>query len=318
MEVKREETPEEKKADRNRILIFLGITFAVTYAVEILMVAPLVGSSDVNEAMMAQKLVAGIMFMPAFGALITRFVTKEGFAGRNLYITINLKGHLRYYGIVWPLFGGLIILGAALYFMLFPGCYDGSLGYAQAAFNAVAAEPYSAEQVRQIVMNQTIMGFLMAPFVNLVNCFGEEWGWRGYLLPKLLGRFKVVPAVLLNGLIWGLWHAPLIALGHNYGIGYPGFPVVGILAMCVFCVVMGTILCYVTIKTRSCIPAVMGHGMINGFSTVGVLFTSMEHPFNVFLGPTPVGLIGGAGFIALAAFLMWRLYKEEKNSLLFS
>ena len=59
MEVKREETPEEKKADRNRILIFLGITFAVTYAVEILMVAPLVGSSDVNEAMMAQKLVAG-------------------------------------------------------------------------------------------------------------------------------------------------------------------------------------------------------------------------------------------------------------------
>ena len=127
MEVKREGTPEEKKADRNRILIFLGITFAVTYAVEILMVAP--------------KLVAGIMFMPAFGALITRFVTKEGFAGRNLYITINLKGHLRYYGIVWPLFGGLIILGADLYFMLFPGCYDVSLGYAQAAFNAVAAEP---------------------------------------------------------------------------------------------------------------------------------------------------------------------------------
>ena len=77
MEVKREGTPEEKKADRNRILIFLGITFAVTYAVEILMVAPLVGSSDVNEAMMAQKLVAGIMFMPAFGALITRFVTQK-------------------------------------------------------------------------------------------------------------------------------------------------------------------------------------------------------------------------------------------------
>lgn len=318
MEVKKEQSADEKKENQKRILIFLAVTFVITYIIEIFMIAPLAGSSDVNEAMMAQRLLGGVMFTPAFGAVIARIVTKEGFMGRNLYIALNLKGNVKYYAIVWPCFGALILLGAVLYFLIFPDCYDGNLGYATAAFNAAAKEPYSAEAVRQIVMNQVLMGFVMAPFANLVNCFGEEWGWRGYLLPKLLKQFRAVPAVLIGGLIWGAWHGPLIALGHNYGTGYPGFPVTGILAMCVFCVVMGTILSYVTIKTRSCIPAIMGHGMINGFSSVGVLFTSAEHPYNVFLGPMPVGLIGGAGFIVLAAFLLWRLYKEEKNSLLFS
>lgn len=313
MEQKEQSSMEEKQTGRKRILIFLAVTFAVTYFMEIVMIAPLAGSSDVNEAMAAQRLLSGVMFVPALGAVLARILTKEGFMGTNLYFTINLKENLRYYGLVWFGFGILIIAGAALYFALFPACYDGNLGYAGAAFNAAAKEPYSDEQIRQIVMNQVLMGFLIAPFANLVNCFGEEWGWRGYLLPKLLKQMKVVPAVLLSGLIWGLWHGPLIALGHNYGTGYPGFPVTGILAMCLFCVVMGTILSYVTIRTKSCIPAIMGHGMINGFSSVGILFTSLEHPYNVFLGPMPVGLIGGAGFIALAAFLLWRLYREEKN-----
>ena len=128
----------------------------------------------------------------------------------------------------------------------------------------------------------------------------------------------MVPAVLIDGLIWGLWHAPLVAVaGLNYGMGYLGYPVTGILAMCVFCVVIGIILSYVTIKTSSCVPAILGHGMINGFATIGIYFTSLETPYNVFLGPAPTGLIGGTGFIVLAGYLLFKLYKEEKNTLQF-
>ena len=123
----------------------------------------------------------------------------------------------------------------------------------------------------------------------------------------------MVPALLIGGLIWGLWHAPLTVMGHNYGVGYPGYPVTGILAMCVFCTVMGIILSYVTIKTKSCLPAVVGHGVLNGLASSGVYFTSLEKPYNVFLGPSSVGLIGGAGFIALAAVLLYRLWKEENQ-----
>lgn len=305
---------EESKLNVKRILIFLISTFAVTYGIEIFAIAPMVGSIDVNQAMLAQSLIAMVMFIPALGVVFTRLVTREGFLGRDLYFAIHLKDDLKYYGIVWPLFAVLIIGGAALYFLLFPAQYDGNLGYAAALLNAQQETPVTTEELKRLMTMQIVIGVVFGPFANIINCFGEEWGWRGYLLPKLLKQFKVVPAVLLDGLIWGLWHAPIIALGHNYGTGYPGFPIVGILAMCVFCIVIGTIFSYVTIKTKSCVPAILGHSMINGFAPIGIYFTSLENPYNVFLGPMPTGVIGGAGFIALAAYLLWKLYKEEKTS----
>lgn len=303
----------EEKMNLKRILIFLAVTFVLTYFMEIAMISPIIGSPDVNQAMMAQSLITWVMFMPALGVFITRLFTREGFQGRDLYVTLKIREHLKYYGLVWFGFGVLTVAGAVLYFILFPKQYDSNLGYAAAVLNAQMEEEVSTEQVRQIMGIQALTGFLLSPFMNIIYCFGEEWGWRGYLLPRLMRCFKVVPAVLLNGVLWGLWHIPLIVMGHNYGVGYRGFPFVGIIAMCLFCVVVGIILCYVTIKTHSCIPAILGHGMINGFSTIGIYFTSLENPYNVFLGPAPTGLIGGAGFIVLAAVLLWKLKNEEKT-----
>ena len=45
--------------------------------------------------------------------------------------------------------------------------------------------------------------------------FGEEYGWRGYLLPRLLPLGEIRASVLL-GMIWGVWHLPLIMAGLNY------------------------------------------------------------------------------------------------------
>lgn len=308
---------EDNKLNLKRIFIFLAITFVITYGIEIFMIAPLYGSTEMSEAVLAQSLLTCVMIIPTLAVILTRFITKEGFRGRDLYFSLNLKSNLKYYGIVWPLFAVLIIAGAVLYFLVFPKQFDGNMGYAALILNSGRETPITTQEVRQQMLFQILIAAVLSPFINIVNCFGEEWGWRGYLLPKLLKQFKVLPAVLIDGFIWGIWHAPIICMGHNYGTGYPGFPVVGVIAMCVFCIVMGIILSYVTIKTHSCIPAILGHGMINGFASVGIYFTSLENPYNVFLGPVPTGLIGGAGFIVLAVYLLVKLNKEEKNSLHF-
>ena len=239
-------------------------------------------------------------------------LTKERLTAKSLMLTVELKKDLKYYGIAWFGFVLLTLFGAALYFLIFPGQFDPELGYMKAISQAQGLET-TKTQLQQAVVMQLVMGVILAPFVNLINCFGEEWGWRGFLLPRMLKQFKVVPALLLSGLIWGLWHAPLTVMGHNYGVGYPGYPFMGIFAMCLFCIAMGIILSYVTIKTKSCIPAIMGHGTLNGFASAGLMFTSLDHPYNVFLGPAPTGLIGGAGFIIVAGFLLYRLDKEENE-----
>ncbi len=303
---------EEKKFNLRQIGIYLAVTFLMTWGTEIFGIMPMMGSDDAQQAYAAQQMISSVMFIPALGALITRLLTKERLTGKNLMLMVNLKGNLQYYGLVWFGFILLTLFGAALYFLIFQDQLDPGLGYMKAISEAQGIES-TQEQLQQAVVMQLVMGVVLAPFVNLINCFGEEWGWRGFLLPKLLKQFKVAPAILINGVIWGLWHVPLTIMGHNYGVGYPGFPFTGIIAMCIFCTVMGTILSFVTIKTGSCIPAIMGHGTLNGFASAGLLFTSLDHPYNVFLGPAPTGLIGGLGFIAVACALLYLLCKEEKE-----
>ena len=50
---------------------------------------------------------------------------------------------------------------------------------------------------------------------NVLFTFGEEYGWRGYLLPRLL-PLSEIRATLLVALIWGPWHVPLLLAGLNY------------------------------------------------------------------------------------------------------
>lgn len=60
---------------------------------------------------------------------------------------------------------------------------------------------------------------------------GEIKCWRAYLLPKLRMSLSDRAALIITGVIWGIWHLPVIVMGHNYGTDYWGYPWLGILTM---------------------------------------------------------------------------------------
>lgn len=302
---------ENKKQNLTRVLIYILITFGLTWAYCLLVVYPLANGETLNgiPALATQLLVAAAMFFPAIGVFLTRLFTKEGF--KNAWLKPNLKKNIRYYLLAWFGPGILTFAGAAIYFLLFKGSFDPDLGYMRLTMEAAGTSPDILPMPLDLLMLiQAVQAFFLAPVLNFVTCFGEEWGWRGYLLPKMKGLLPSVPMLLVNGIIWGLWHAPFTIIGHNYGIGYWGFPFTGIAMMCLFCIVLGIFLSYVTLKTNSCIPAIIGHGAINGIAAIGMYFTTDGG--NPFIGPAPTGFVGIIPF-AIVSILMLMHLKESKT-----
>lgn len=276
-----------------KVKTFLAITFILTWVIAFgLMI------QDGYKNPYAIVIIMGCMFMPAIGVILTTIITKGSI--KDVWIKPNLKGNIKYYLIAWLLPFLLIILGIVVYYLVFPGNFDGSMS---TMINATKEQLSSAgqsipsdNQLKAMLLTQIATSIFVAPVINFIPCLGEELGWRGYLLPNLLEKFTPLKATIISGVIWGIWHTPMIAMGHNYGLGYPTAPLGGIFAMTIFCIFAGSILSYVTLKTKSCIPAVISHAMINGFAGTGVLFMK-GNISNPFIGPMPMGILGGIGII---------------------
>lgn len=134
---------------------------------------------------------------------------------------------------------------------------------------------------------------LVVGWVNVLPALGEEWGWRGWLLPALLplGRW---PAILLVGVVWGLWHAPVLLLGYDYPLQPP---VVRVLLMVGTCVVLGSLLGWLRLRSGSVWPAAIGHGFVNAVAGLPVLFATAGVPVD----NAAVGLLGWTGWVLMAA-----------------
>ncbi|MCQ2146496.1 MAG: CPBP family intramembrane metalloprotease [Bacteroidales bacterium] len=139
-----------------------------------------------------------------------------------------------------------------------------------------------------ILASTLISGVLAGCTINAVAAFGEEYGWRNYMVACLKGK-KFIIAALFIGLVWGIWHTPLILEGHNY----PQHPVIGVAMMCIFCILAGVIELYFVLKTQSVVIAAVIHGCINAMAGAVVLCIVGGNDLTV-------GLTGVAGFISLS------------------
>lgn len=237
-------------------------------------------------------ILTALMFTPAISVILTRLITQEG--TEELFLKPNFKGNLKWYLIAWILTPFIAYIGAVLYFCIFPG--DFSLLHSS---YAMAAGITSTQEYIVVLLQTLPLAILINPVMGLAQCFGEEFAWRGYLLPKLNSRFSPVTATILTGTIWGIWHAPIIAMGYNYGIQHP---FLGIAAMTVLCIIIGIIAGFLFFRTNSVWPAVLFHAAFNGIDLYKASDLFMAKEANAFIGPDVTGIIGGVGFI-LAAWL---------------
>ena len=304
---------------RHRAVTFCFVTFVLTWAFWFAALYPLalpelLSGENPLSSTAAVLLVAAGMFFPALGVVVTRLLTGEGF--KDAWIRPRrFRRTWKYYVVGW--FGPMVLVacGAAVFFAIFPSDFDPSMsGFIEttkaqmlAAGQAVAVDD---SELRTLAYAQLAL-VLVAPLLNCLTCFGEEWGWRGYLLPKLMENHSSTYAVMVSGAIWGLWHAPITVLGHNYGLGYVGWPVLGIAAMVVFAICCGAFFSWMTLRAGSCIPAVFAHGALNGCAAAPLMFAA--YATSPFIGPAPTGVIGGVGFVIAAVFCVLSLRRHGER-----
>lgn len=287
-----------------QINLFVGLTFVLTWGAAF----GLMAAGGLSNPY-AQLVFMGFMLIPAACVFLTRAITGEGY--RDLRLALHFKGNIRWYLAAWFLPSLLIVAGAILYFVIYPDTFDPTLS----TMAAVYAQQGVQLPMKSLMITQMAMGIFLAPALNFIPALGEELGWRGYLLPKLCEKYPAPIAVLITGVIWGLWHAPMIAMGHNYGVGYPTAPYGGIAAMIVFCVIVGALLALLSLKVESAVPAALAHGGLNGMAAASIWFH--KGSANPFIGPFPTGIIGGAGFIAagLICFYFLSNWKAKPKSI---
>lgn len=241
------------------------------------------------------------MFMPFLSALL---VDKLILRRENLKSWgFNFKPNWWYLA-AWPavVVFSFIVLGINL---LWPGI---SFSAEMAGFWEKMATQLTPEQLelQKVKMESIplpfwllsiIQGLIAGLTINAVAGFGEESGWRGFMVREYK-HLNFWNASLHIGIIWGIWHAPLILMGHNY----PEHNLIGVGMMTVWCILLSPLFLYVRLKTRSVIAASIMHGTLNASAGVPILYLTGGNDLTL-------GVTGFSGFITLAmVILMMAVY----------
>lgn len=270
--------------DRKKISMFIGLTFFISWGA-----AGLYYLSGLEWGTPFSLVFAIIyMFFPLLCTIIVqKFIYKQPVM-KTYGINTNINKWLL---VAWglPVLITFATIGVSL---LLPGVrYSSEMtGLADYLGDFITEDMMEKVPFSPVVMFWVMLlqGIIAGPTINAIAAFGEELGWRGFLLKETASAGFWKSAIFI-GFIWGIWHAPLILMGHNY----PGFEVAGVFMMTAWCILLSPMFSYVTIKANSVIAAAIMHGSLN--AVAGLAIMPLEGS-----APLITGVMGLAGFLVLA------------------
>lgn len=283
------------------VALFVGLAFGLAWLVALPLW--LMGPEDPAFPVLFGLLASAAMCTPALATLVVVFATRT-----------PRRERLRFLG-MWPLrpakrvvWFTVAALFAPLLVVALTTALAWALGWVRldlvhfsgfAEMNAAALpegmDPGILPAPGVLIAIQLLTFPVLALVPNSVLGFGEELGWRGWLLPALR-PLGVWPALILSGAIWGLWHMPLTLLGHNYGLTDWR----GVALMTVNCVIWGIAFGWLRLRSGSVWPAAVGHGAFNGAGGMILWFVASGAEVE----PALVTVAGVAGWIVFGALIL--------------
>ena len=301
-------TTKEKQGFGLYFLVAFGLAWLCQVYASLLLIR------DGNAALYRLLLTVS-MFCPLLAVLLVQKVFQRQPTG----IGWKVQGRRRWWLAAW--FGPAVftVLAAVLYFAVFPHRLDLSGSWLATAYGG----EMDAQTLRRelgvsnlsYMLETGLFAVTLAPPINMLAAVGEEAGWRGYMMPHLKEQLGLLNGRLLGGVIWGVWHWPIMLLtGYEYGTNYLGAPVLGLVVWCVVCFALNTLLDWLYEKTGCIWVSAIAHGAFNAVAALFVVLTSPADAYYNVLGPMPIGLIGMLPMLALAVWLNLRQMKQEEKT----
>ncbi|PKP39296.1 MAG: CPBP family intramembrane metalloprotease domain-containing protein [Bacteroidetes bacterium HGW-Bacteroidetes-15] len=276
-----------KTENSKKIWMFLAITFGLSWTMAF--VYWLAGGSTNTASTPYFILTITYMFTPMISALIVQKIILKQEIIKCL--GVNFKWN-KWWTTAWllPLVIAISTMGVGL---LFPSVsFSPEMEGMFARFESLLT-PEQMDEMRNMKLPvhpffiTLIQGLIAALTINAVAGFGEELGWRGILYDSLKekGFWKIS---LIVGTIWGIWHTPIILMGHNF----PQYSVVGVFMMIAFCILFAPAFTLIREKSGSVIAASIFHGGINALGGTAIMLLKGGNELLI-------GLTGLAGFTVL-------------------
>lgn len=267
-------------ATRDQARRGLSVYFAVLIAVSAALEGWIIAHGGLGGPY--RWLVFLLMYTPALASIVARLSGREGFAD------VSFR---------W---GGATGTRASLAAWLLP-VVVGFVAYGAAwGFGLVDFTPPTTGQLLTIA-NPVARLFALIPIAltigtlsSCVSAFGEELGWRGYMVPRLV-EAGVPRPFLTSGLIWCLWHVPLILWG-GYAVG--PYPLLSALLFVATILPAAILYARWRMASGSVWPCVIAHGSWN------VVIQAVFDPFAT--GPRAALWVGESGIITAAT--VWLVF----------